>query len=53
MITGLGDLFTTVIGVFGTIWTFITGNWLMMAMVATPFVFGVVYAFFGLFRRGE
>jgi len=47
----LGQMITDVVGALGTVWTFITGNWLLMALVGLPFVIGAIGALMAVFRN--
>ena len=51
-VSGIADLISGIITIFGLFMGFITANPLLTAMVATPFALGALSAVMGLVKRG-
>ena len=50
--TSIAELVTSFTTTFSSLFSLITGNWLLAAIVGFPLVLGVLAAIIGLFRRG-
>lgn len=47
----LTDAVTSVVSSFSSVWSLITSNWALTALISIPIVFGLVGAIIALFRR--
>lgn len=46
----LSSAVADIVGVLTSLWTFISGNWLLVAMAASPLVIWLISALMGAFR---
>lgn len=47
----IGSIVTDIVGALSSLWTFMTGNPLLLTMIAAPVVLGLLYGFMSVFRK--